>query len=120
MTRIVLDHLEDMLSYGRQAIEFLEVRSVEELVADRKTLRAIERCIEVIGEATKRMPIELRQRFSALPWKDMAGMRDRVVHDYGNLNVKLIRETVIDRLPPLLAQLEEIVTVLRREAGEIP
>ena len=64
--------------------------NLEEFKSDEKTSYAIVRCIEIIGEATKQIPSEVRDKYPEIPWRDMAGMRDKRIHFYFGLDVKKI------------------------------
>ena len=65
-------------------------RSAVKPEADPKTLYSVVRALEVVGEATKRVPPSVRSLDAAIPWKEMAGMRDRLIHDYDNVDVELV------------------------------
>ena len=67
------------------------------------------RCIEIIGEAASRVSPELRLEHSQIPWVDIAGMRNRLMHAYFDIDTDLVCDTLIDDLPRLIADLEEIV-----------
>jgi len=66
------------------------------------------RCIEIIGEAVKNLPLELRQKYPEIPWKAMAGMRDLAVHFYMGVDYKIIWNAVKDNYPVLCPQIEKI------------
>ncbi len=81
------------------------------MAADTKTVRAVERALEIIGEATKRLPQAFRQRYPEIPWKPMAGMRDVVSHQYRAVEPDVLYRTatedmtiLIDRLPAIIAE----------------
>ena len=59
------------------------------------------RALEIIGEASKRLPDDLRVRYPKIPWKGMAGMRDRIIHGYDNVDYQIVWEVVKRELPPL-------------------
>jgi uncharacterized protein with HEPN domain len=98
----------------RLAREFTEgLSSAAELAADRKALYAVIRALEVVGEATKRVPQEIRDRAPGVPWAAMAGMRDRLIHGYREVDPSLVWRTATtatvaaeEELRALLAALE--------------
>ena len=78
MSRNVLVYIKDILQNMRDAEQFIQGMTYEQFVADKKTVNAILRSIEVIGEAAKRVPDDVRAQYPQIPWKEMAGMRDKV------------------------------------------
>ena len=67
------------------------------------------RSIEIIGEATKRLPISFRERYPAIPWKDMAGMRDIIIHSYDNINLRIVWDVVQDDIPRIKPLIQRII-----------
>ncbi len=95
-----IDAVEDILRNLHLAREFVgDALTVDELERDTKTLYSLVRALEVVGEATKRVPSSVRAIDSTIPWKEMAGMRDRLIHDYENVDVELLLITVRRRIP---------------------
>ena len=72
-------YLSDILQAFRNASQFLDGLSYEEFIADRKTISAVVRELEIVGEAAKQLPISIRKNYPDIPWSDMAGMRDRII-----------------------------------------
>jgi uncharacterized protein with HEPN domain len=68
---------------------------------DRKTVYAVIRALEIIGEASKNLPSPIKARYSQIPWKDMAGMRDKVIHAYFGVDLKRVWNTVNVDIPSL-------------------
>jgi len=119
MTKSSLVYFEDMVQFAGEAIEYLGHRDAAEFALDRRTFRAIERSLEILGEAAKRVPMSDRERFAGLPWRRMTGLRDVIAHEYDDIDHHILVRLIREELPPLIDGLREIVTLLRREAGEI-
>lgn len=99
--RVYSDYLSDILEACRKATQFVEGMNYETFSSDDKTQYAVVRALTVIGEAAKKIPKSVQNRFPAVPWKLMAGMRDIVVHEYFRVDLKRVFETVHRDLPPL-------------------
>jgi len=102
--------LRHILDAAREAVSFTEGHRREDLDSDRKLNLSLVRLLEIIGEAARGITEEFRQEHSELPWKSMAGMRDRLIHGYFDVNLDVVWETVTNDLPPLIDKLEKIVT----------
>jgi uncharacterized protein with HEPN domain len=99
------DALEDVIHSMKLAIEFTEAMNSSDFNRDEKTQYAVIRCLEIIGEATKRLPEYMRNEKSEVPWKAMAGMRDRLIHGYDIVDTELVWKTTKDTLPLVLKKL---------------
>lgn len=102
-------YLKDILSAMESIEKFVEGISSEEFREDDKTTSAVIRKFEIIGEATKQIPDEIRQEYPRVPWKEMAGMRDRLSHFYFGVDYKLVWETIKKRIPEIKPLLKEIL-----------
>jgi len=78
---------------------------------------AVIRALEIIGEATKKLPASLKEHYSEIPWREIAGMRDKVIHDYFGVNLRRVFETVRQDLPPLRESLARILSDELRKSG---
>ena len=83
----------------KKAETFIENMTYEEFVQDDKTVYAVVRAIEIIGEAVKQVPDSMREKYSEIQWKSMAGMRDKLIHHYFGVNLKLVWNTVKQEIP---------------------
>ena len=78
-------------------------------MADEVLKRALTRSIEIIGEATKKIPDEVRSHYPGLEWKKMAAMRDRLIHDYGGVDYFIVWDVAVTKAPELAAALRAII-----------
>jgi uncharacterized protein with HEPN domain len=99
-----------MLEHAREAVEMVAGRRREDLDTDRQFNLARVRLLEVIGEASARVPEEFRSRHAAVPWPDIADLRNRLIHGYDAVNFDMVWAIVRDDLPPLTAQLDGILS----------
>ena len=95
------DYLEDISDSINAIEEFVKGMEFEDFTKDRKTIFAVVRCIEIIGEATKNIPKSIKSRYPEIPWKDMAGMRDKVIHEYFGVDWKVVWKTIKEDIPPI-------------------
>ena len=115
MIRDYRDHLEDILASLDETREFTEGMSFEAFTQDRKTVNAVIRSLEVIGEAAKHIPENLRAKAPGVPWKYMAGMRDKLIHEYFGVDLGIVWTVVKDELPPLRPEIERLFETLEQE-----
>jgi uncharacterized protein with HEPN domain len=110
--RLPVDYLEDILQASQKAIGFLGGASLADFESDDKSVFAVIRALEIIGVATKNVPLDVRDRYPSIPWRQMAGIRDKLSHDYLTVNVEVIWKTVTDDLPELIPAIRAVLTDL--------
>jgi uncharacterized protein with HEPN domain len=104
--RELSDYLDDIITAIADTAEFTQGMSYEMFAADKKTVNAVLRSLEVLGEATKHIPPSFRKKHPDLPWSKMAGMRDVLIHDYMGVDLKTVWKVAQERLPELKPLLE--------------
>lgn len=100
--------VQHMLDAAREAVEIGGGRTRGDLEHDRVRALALLRCIEVIGEAASKVSRETRDENPDVPWVDIVGMRNRLIHAYFEVDLRRVCDTLTDDLPPLIVQLERI------------
>ncbi len=101
--------LRHMLDAGQEAVRSAKSRGRSDLDHDRLWALGIVKCIEIIGEAAARVSPETRQRLPEIPWAQVVGMRNRLVHAYFDLDLDQVWNAVTEDPPPLLADLRDIL-----------
>jgi len=85
--------------------------SEENFVKDETLKRAVVRSLEIIGEATKKIPADIKIQWNTIQWKNMAGMRDRLIHDYMGVNYAIIWDVVKNKIPDIAEQISKYLEI---------
>ena len=108
MQRDDASYLLDMLYAARDAVEFAGELSYAEFTRDRRHQLAILKSVEIVGEAASRVSAETRVSHPDVPWSEIVGMRNRLVHAYFDIDLSIVWDTVHINLPVLIVQLEPL------------
>ncbi|MCK9421501.1 MAG: DUF86 domain-containing protein [Bacteroidales bacterium] len=103
---IYLEHIENSL---KRIVHYVSNVSKEAFLEDIQKQDACIRQIEIMGEATKRISDAFKEKYPEIPWKDMAGMRDKLIHDYLDVDLNIVFQTVAIDVPMLLPRIEKIL-----------
>ena len=110
--RELRDYLQDIIQKIANIRNFVHGMNKEAFLADTKTLYAVLKAIENIGEASKQIPLDIRNRYHDIKWRDIAGMRDIVSHEYFGVDVEAVWLTITDDLGPLKETISKMLSDL--------
>ena len=103
----ILKHILDECNYIQNTIT--EKISKEEFIENETLKRAIVRSLEIIGEATKKIPRDVKYQWKEIEWKSMAGMRDKLIHDYFGVNYSIVWDVVKNKILTLTKQIKRVI-----------
>ena len=109
MKRTWIDYLTDILDSIKDIESFVNEITCEQFTDDHLRRNAVVRSLEIIGEAAKKIPDTLRERYSDIPWKRMAGMRDKLIHGYFGVDWESVWETATIRIPEIQGLIEKML-----------
>ena len=94
------EYINSVITPGLQKNDFLENETLK---------RAVIRSLEIIGEATKKITADVKYKWNSISWRNMAGMRDRLIHDYIGVNYNIVWDVVKNKIPELTSQIKEVI-----------
>ena len=109
MKRSHEDYLKDMLDNAEKALDFVSGMDYDEFFEDEKTSYAVIRALEIIGEAARMIPENVREMNPELPWREVTAMRNKLMHEYFGANMKVVWRTVQDDLPAIIPILRKML-----------
>jgi len=105
-------HLEDILTSVSRIEEYTNDLSFENFNKDQKTIDAVIRNLEIVGEAARNIPEEFSERHGNLPWREMMSMRNKVIHEYFGVDISILWQTIKEDLSNLKIQIKNLLDAL--------
>jgi uncharacterized protein with HEPN domain len=112
MTRSYVDFLRDMMIAAQDARSFVDGLTLADLQASKEKQYAVIRALEILGEAAAHIPLDIRERYDDIPWREIVGMRNVVIHAYFGVDESVVWRTVTEELPSLQDRLWQILREL--------
>lgn len=109
MKREYLDYIEDAVGAMSDVQSFVKDMEYEAFCGDRKTVLAVIAALEIVGEAVKGVPSSVRKQYPEIPWRAVSGMRDKLIHEYFGVTLKVVWDTVRNDVPVLKPLFEKIL-----------
>ncbi len=103
------EYLSDIIEAGKIIREYVSKKSQDDFLRDSLCQDAVIRRLEIIGEAARRISEQTQQAFPELPWGEMIGMRNRLIHKYDDIDVNILWDTVTGDIPDLIEKLDPIL-----------
>ncbi len=113
--RIHLDYFEDIVDATEKIGQFIEGMTYEQFAKDAKTVYAVIRALEMIGEAAKQVPTSFKEDHPNVSWREVTGIRDKLIHHYFGVNLEVVWKTAIEDIPDLGLQIRRILTDVGRQ-----
>lgn len=117
--RIYSDHLRDIAHYATKAEEFVAGLDYDQFVTNEEKGLAVLHALQIIGEAAAHIPDSVKQRNPEIPWADVVGMRNLIVHGYYRMDMEIVWKTIHQDLPPLRDAIDMIRENLNQEHPEL-
>lgn len=107
--RVYIDFLNDILESTEKIKQFTANTDFNHFKKDDKTSYAVIRAFEIIGEAAKEIPDEIKEKYAQLPWKEMTSMRDKLIHAYFGVDLEVVWKTIHEDIPALKQLIREVI-----------
>lgn len=101
-------YIEDIRDAISKIEKYVEGFSLDEFIKDTKTMDAVIKNLAVIGEAVKNIPSEIRLKYSEVPWAEIMGMRNKIIHEYFGIDEEILWETIQEDLPKFKEQIKKL------------
>lgn len=105
-------YLWDMIQAAKEVEEMIENHDLVSFLNDRVLMRALERCVEIVGETARRVSSGFKEEHPEIPWREIIGQRNILAHEYGQIDHELLFNTVTNDIPELIVMLNQLLPPL--------
>ncbi len=110
MPKESIEYLKHILLECDYIVSVIKPETTKEIFLSDETIkRAVVRSLEIIGEATKKIPADMKLKWENISWKNMAGMRDKLIHDYMGINYNIVWDVIKNFIPKIKSEIQEII-----------
>ena len=109
MSKQPIEYLYHILDECRFILAATSGMTKDQLLENEVMKRAVVRSLEIVGEASKKIPVDVKLKWHAISWKNMAGMRDRLIHDYVGINYSIVWDVILNKIPELEKQIASVI-----------
>lgn len=110
MSKEPIDYLKHIRDESEYILSIFEtILTKDDFLANETLKRAVVRSLEIIGEASKKIPIDYKLQWASIEWKSMAGMRDRLIHDYMGVNYSIVWDVIKNKIPELHKNITDVI-----------
>lgn len=102
-------YLLDVFESSKIIVSYLDQKTIEDFLEDIQLQDSVIRRLEIIGEATARISVDTQNLYPSIPWREMKGMRNLLIHEYDEIDTELVWKTAKDDIPALVSQLSKIL-----------
>lgn len=114
MKREYFDYIQDILNSIDEIVFFIKGMNFQIFEQDRKTINAVIRSLEVIGEAAKKIPDEIKIGYPLIPWRNISGMRDKLIHEYFGVDEEIVWKVAFEEIPALKPAIKKLFDELEK------
>jgi uncharacterized protein with HEPN domain len=116
--RELIDYLYDIKDAMNKAEIFLGEMDLDTLKKDDRTIYAVIRTLEIMGEAAKKIPADIRDKYPRIPWRELCAIRDKVIHNYFGVDLDVIYKTITEDIPEVKPFINEMINSLEEQEKE--
>lgn len=108
-------YLWDMIQAAKEVEDMIENHDLVSFLNDRVLMRALERCVEIVGETARRISSRFKEEHPEIPWREIIGQRNILAHEYGQIDHELLFNTVTNDIPELIVMLNQLLPPLEED-----